>query len=438
MQLLGPLPGRLPPLSHPDLSVPSIRMLAPGALAVAMLGLTEAVSIARSIATRSHQRIDSNREFIGQGLSNIVGSFFSSYAASGSFTRTGVNYNAGAKTPLAAVFAALFLAAILLLVAPLTAYLPIPAMAGILVLVAWNLIDFAHIAHIVRASLPETAVLAVTFFSTLFVQLEFAIYVGVILSLVLYLNRTAHPHFVTLAPDPDSPRRTLTNIEKKPLPECPQLKIVRVDGSIFFGAVDHVAQELDAIVRESPLQWHILVVGSGINFIDLAGCAMLAQETRRLRVNGRLLSLCSLKGEAREILRRGGCLGSIGEEQRLRHEDRGAGAPRAPTRPGALPRVPAAHLQGVRADAGPAGRAGGDGALRRGCVSRGRDGRTTGSFPRGSRAGAAPGRRRQSLPPRGGGCRAAPGGSRRPPRGQPARRPCSNSAREWPRWRGRP
>jgi SulP family sulfate permease len=314
VQLLGSLPGRLPPLSHPDLSVPSVRMLAPGALAVAMLGLTEAVSIARSIATRSHQRIDSNREFIGQGLSNIVGSFFSSYAASGSFTRTGVNFNAGAKTPLAAVFAALFLTAILLLIAPLTAYLPIPAMAGILVLVAWNLIDFTHIAHIVRASLPETAVLAVTFFSTLFVQLEFAIYVGVILSLLLYLNRTAHPHFVTLAPDPDSSRRTLTNIGKKPLPECPQLKIVRVDGSIFFGAVDHVAQELDAIVRESPLQAHILVVGSGINFIDLAGCAMLAQETRRLRVNGRLLYLCSLKGEAREILRRGGCLGSIGEE----------------------------------------------------------------------------------------------------------------------------
>jgi SulP family sulfate permease len=225
-----------------------------------------------------------------------------------------LNYNAGAKTPLAAVFAALTLAAILLLVAPLTAYLPIPAMAGILVLVAWSLIDFTHIAHIVRVSRQESAVLAVTFFSTLFVQLEFAIYVGVILSLLLYLNRTAHPHFVTLAPDPGSPRRTLTNIEKKLLPECPQLKIVRVDGSIFFGAVDHVALELDAIARESPLQAHILIVGSGINFIDLAGCAMLSQETRRLRVNGRMLYLCSLKGDAREILTRGGCIKSIGEE----------------------------------------------------------------------------------------------------------------------------
>lgn len=314
VQLVGSLPGRLPPLSHPDLSVHSVRQLASGALAVALLGLTEAVSIARSVAARSHQRIDSNQEFVGQGLSNLVGSFFSSYASSGSFTRTGVNYDAGAKTPLAAVIAALSLAAILLLVAPLTAYLPIPAMAGILLLVAASLINTRHIGHILRVSRAETAVLVVTFLATLFVQLEFAIYVGVILSLVLYLNRTAHPSFVTMVPDPESRRRSLVNIARKPLPECPQLKLIRIDGSIFFGAVDHVAEQLDAIARESPLQAHILVVGAGINFIDLAGCEMLNQEARRLRVNGRVLYLCSLKGEARDILHRGGCIGSVGEE----------------------------------------------------------------------------------------------------------------------------
>lgn len=314
VQFVGALPGQLPPLSHPDLSVHTLRQLAPGALAVALLGLTEAVSIARSIGARSHQRIDSNREFVGQGLSNLAGSFFSSYASSGSFTRTGVNYEAGAKTPLAAVFAAFLLAAILLLVAPLTAYLPDPAMAGVLILVAAKLVNTRHIGHILRVSHAETAVLVVTFLSTLFVQLEFAIYVGVILSLVLYLNRTAHPTFVTMVPDPDSGRRSLVNVATKPLPECPQLKIVRIDGSIFFGAVDHVAERLQAIARDSPEQAHILVVGSGINFIDLAGCEMLNEESHRLRLSGRVLYLCSLKGEAREILHRGGCIRSIGAE----------------------------------------------------------------------------------------------------------------------------
>jgi SulP family sulfate permease len=314
VRLVGSLPSHLPPLSHPYITTASLRELAPPALAVAMLGLAEAVSIARSIATKSEQRIDSNQEFIGQGLSNVIGSFFSSYASSGSFTRTGVNYESGAKTPLAAVFAAITLTGILLLIAPLTAYLPVASMAGILFLVAYSLVDTHHIAAIVRTSKPEAGILIATFLATLFVELEFAIYVGVILSLLLYLNRTSHPTFVTLAPDPDTRKKSLVNVQKKPLPECPQLKIIRIDGSIFFGAVNHVAEQLDKIVKNYPDQAHILIVGGGINFIDVAGCQMLNQEAHRLRVNGRQVYLCSLKGEVVEVMKRGGCNKSIGEE----------------------------------------------------------------------------------------------------------------------------
>ena len=136
--LVGELPSHLPPPSLPDISMQTIRQLAPNAFAIALLGLIEAVSIARSIAAHTHQRIDGNQEFIGQGLSNIIGSFFSSYPGSGSFTRSGVNHQAGAQTPLAAIFAAAFLALILLFIAPLTAYLPIPAMGGIILLVAYK------------------------------------------------------------------------------------------------------------------------------------------------------------------------------------------------------------------------------------------------------------------------------------------------------------
>ncbi|HXX82298.1 MAG TPA: SulP family inorganic anion transporter [Thermodesulfovibrionales bacterium] len=314
VHLVGSLPGHLPPLSHPYITTFSLRVLAPPALAVAMLGLAEAVSIARSIATKSEQRIDSNQEFIGQGLSNIIGSFFSSYASSGSFTRTGVNYESGAKTPLAAVFAAITLTGIVLLIAPLTAYLPLASMAGILFLVAYNLIDTHHITSIIRTSKAETGILIATFLSTLFVELEFAIYVGVILSLLLYLNRTSHPTFVTLAPDPESRRKSFINVQKKPLSECPQLKIIRIDGSIFFGAVNHVAEQLDQITKHHPEQAHILIVGGGINFIDVAGCQMLNQEAHRLRVNGRQIYLCSLKGEVVEVMKRGGCNKSIGED----------------------------------------------------------------------------------------------------------------------------
>jgi SulP family sulfate permease len=318
VRLVGSLPGRLPPLSLPDLTTASVRDLAPAALAVTMLGLTEAVSIARAVATRSHQRIDSNQEFMGQGLSNIVGSFFSSYAASGSFTRTGVNYEAGAKTPLAAVFAALTLTVVLLLIAPLTAYLPIPSMAGVLLVVAYGLIDGHHIRTIIRTSRAEASVLAVTFLATLFVELEFAIYVGVILSLILYLNRTSHPHVITLVPDHETTRRSFVNIQKKPGPECPQLKLLRIDGSLFFGAVEHIAEQLEAVTRKHPEQAHILFVGEGINFIDVAGGEMLADEAHRLHLEGRKLYLSSLKGEALSLLQRGGYSGRIGEENIFR------------------------------------------------------------------------------------------------------------------------
>jgi hypothetical protein len=132
---VGALPSGLPPLSVPDFSFHGLSQMLFPALIITMLALTEAVSISRAIATRSGQHIDGNQEFIGQGLSNLVGSFFSGYAASGSFNRSGVNYAADAKTPLAAVYASLFLVVILLLVAPLASYLPNATMAGILFLV---------------------------------------------------------------------------------------------------------------------------------------------------------------------------------------------------------------------------------------------------------------------------------------------------------------
>jgi len=302
--LVGELPASLPPISVPDFSLGAIKALGSGALAVALLGLMEAVSIARSVALKSHQRIDGSQEFIGQGLANAVGSFFSSYASSGSFNRTGLNYDAGAKTPLAAIFAALALALIVLIVAPLATHLPIAAMAAVLVVVAYRLIDFHHIFNIIRTSKREATVLAVTFFATLFIELEFAIYAGVMLSLVMYLMRTSRPGIVTRVPDPATPNRHLVTDPR--LPECPQLKIVRVDGSLFFGAVDHVQGEFQRFAEQNPRQRHLLAIGNGINFIDIAGAEMLVQEAKRRRIQGGGLYLAKVKDEACAILKRGG------------------------------------------------------------------------------------------------------------------------------------
>lgn len=312
IKLIGALSQDLPPLSLPDTSLDSLQALGSGGLAIALLGLVEAVSIARSIGLHSGQRIDGNQEFIGQGLANIIGSFFSSYASSGSFTRSGVNYAAGAITPLSAIFAAVSLALIVLLIAPLIAHLPIAAMAGVIVIVGYRLIDVHRIVDITRSSRRETAVCITTFLATLFVELEFAIYLGVMLSLIFYLMRTSHPLVHAVAPDPRSHGRQM--LADPNLPSCPQLKIVRIDGSLFFGAVDHVQNTLQAFSETYPEQKHLLIIASGINFIDVSGAEMLVHEARRRRELGGRLYIARMKKEFRQRFRQGRYLQEFGEE----------------------------------------------------------------------------------------------------------------------------
>jgi len=314
VRFVAAFPGSLPPISLPLVSFDTLQDLVPGAVAVAMLGLAEAVTISRSLANITGQRIDNNREFIGQGLANIAGAFFSSYAASGSFTRSGVNYAAGARTPLASVFAAVFLAFFTILTGPAVAYLPVPAMAGVIVLAAYQLVEFKHIRRIVRASRDETMVMAATFAGSLFLHLEFALFSGVLLSLLIYLRRTSRPHFTVLAPDASQGRR-LVAAEDGELVECPQLKIIRLDGSIFFGAVNHVAEELRNVAETFDTQDHILIVGSGVNFIDVSGAEMLFHEDTELVLAGKRLYICSLKSDSMEALRRGECLIHPGDER---------------------------------------------------------------------------------------------------------------------------
>jgi len=310
--MVGTISGSLPVLSMPDFSPDTIRKTLPVALAVTLLSLTEAVSIARAVAVKSGQRIDASQEFIGQGLSNIAGSFCSAYASSGSFNRSGLNYEAGARTPLAAVFSAFMLLAIALVVAPLIAHLPLAVLAAILFLVAYGIVDTRYIANVIRTNRQETAIMAITFGAALFADLEFAIYTGVLLSLMLYLTRTTHPLLLDVKPDP-APGSYHFSADTG-LPDCPQLKMVRINGSLFFGAVDHVRRHLEAIDERNPAQKHVLIASSGINFVDMSGVEMLAHEARRRRRMGGGLYFYRMKDAVRSLMARGGYLEEIGED----------------------------------------------------------------------------------------------------------------------------
>ncbi|WP_310451697.1 sulfate permease [Sulfuritalea sp.] len=307
---VGALPAQLPPLSMPDFSLDTLRHTLGPALVITMLALTEAVSISRAIAVRSEQRIDANQEFIGQGLSNLVGSFFSAYASSGSFNRSGVNYEAGARTPLASIFATAFLLLVLLLVAPLAAYLPNAAMGGILFLVAWGLIDFHHISHIWHTSKAESVILGATLVGTLF-NLEAGIFIGVFLSLVMYLYRSSKPEIVPLVPAPEEGAYHF--VRAKGRPECPQMRIVRINGSVYFGAASFVQQALQQIDEDNPQQKSVLIAAASLNTIDIAGAEILAQEARRRRRLGGGLYFYRLNQANYQFLRQGGYTKDIGE-----------------------------------------------------------------------------------------------------------------------------
>ncbi|MEO9653423.1 SulP family inorganic anion transporter [Marinomonas sp.] len=302
IQLLDPLSGTLPPFSLPLLDSSTFSILLSGAFAVALLGLIEAASIARSIAMRSKQQIDGNQEFIGQGVSNLFGGFFSCYPSSGSFTRSGGNYDAGAKTPLASVVSAVIVILFVLFFPDLTQYIPVPVMAGSILLITWNLFDVKGFIVALKAEKSEVITFLGTFVCTLFVQLEYAIYIGVVISIGFYLRRTSRPKITIVAPVVrENGKRQIRNISRYNLHECPAIKMVRVDGSIFFGSSQHLQKAIESLSIHD--QKALIIIAKGINFIDSTGQHMLMNEVNRLEAQGGKVFFSSLKGNVCDELK---------------------------------------------------------------------------------------------------------------------------------------
>ncbi len=310
---VGTLPSHLPPLSAPSFDLADWTLLMPTALAIAISALNESVSISRAISIRSGQHIDANQEFVGQGMANTIGSFFSSYVVSSSFNRSALNYAVGAQTPVSALIAGVSLAAVIAVAAPLAAYLPYSAMAASLFLIGWSLIDRQNIAQIARTSRTETSILIATLLAALLIQVQVAILAGVVLSLVVYLYRTSNPRIVRRVPDPASPSRKMTQ-PRPDLPECPQFHIIRFNGSLFFGAVNTFKEELLRCEKVNPSCRHLAVIMAGVNFADIAGAEALAQMARRYRERGGCLYLIGTNNFVLELLEKGRYIEIIGRQ----------------------------------------------------------------------------------------------------------------------------
>ena len=268
------------------------------------------------MAERSGQRIDANREFRGQGLSNVVGAFASSYVSCGSLNRSMPNYEAGARTPLAAVFASAWLLLLVALMAPLLGLIPLAAIAGLLLLIAWSLFDGPGWQSLWRFSRRDFAIAAATFVATMTIRLEVAILLGTILSLLTYLYRTSKPSLKVMGFDTDAPGRpfVVRADVAAPLGECPQLKLVRMEGEVYFGAVAHVEEQLHDLRAPLAAPKHLLVMSKSMNFIDLAAAEMWKKELRTRRTAGGDLYFHRPRAPVLELWQRIGFLGELGTD----------------------------------------------------------------------------------------------------------------------------
>ncbi|MBX8513616.1 SulP family inorganic anion transporter [Pseudomonas cichorii] len=271
--------GQLPPFSPLPLDLELILKLLPTAVAIGMLGLVNSLSIARSLSARSQQLINANQEVRAQGLSNMVGSLFSGYMSAGSFTRAALSYEAGARSPLAGVFSALWVMLFAIAGASLIAHIPIPGMAASILLICWGLVDHRGIAALFRVSRSEFFVMALTCVATLLLELQTAIYAGVLASLFFYLKRTSQPKVQQWREGDED--------------------IMRVGGSIFFGASHYLQTRLQRTEGK-----HVVIDAQHINFIDYSGVEMLHQEARRLLKQDRTLTLRRARQQVVEELQK--------------------------------------------------------------------------------------------------------------------------------------
>ena len=309
IETVGTIPSNLPPFRMPDFDFENMKKLTGGALILATLGLVEAAAISRSIALHTHQKLNTNQEFISQGISNTLSSFFSCYTSSASFTRSSINFQSGAKTPMSALISAFGLMLVVLLFARYAAFLPKPAMGGIILLVGYNLIDFVHIKQIFKSSKRELIVFGATFLGTLFLDLEQALVIGIFLALFFYLERTSKPNIAALGLNTE--KQFINTIRDNDVKECPQLKMVRIDGSIYFGAIESVSDYFSDLYEKNEIN-HVLIIAEGINFIDLAGAEWIMHEALKWQERGGGMYFAGMKIVSQDVLKKGGFLKKIG------------------------------------------------------------------------------------------------------------------------------
>jgi len=318
--VVGAIPQGLPSFSIPSFDLATIQQLVFAAITIALIGFMEAISIAKAMATRTRQRLDTNQELIGQGLSNIIGSMFQSYPVSGSFSRSAVNIGAGAVTGFSSVVTGLVVVLVLLFLTPLLYHLPQATLAAVIMMAVIGLVNVKHFKHTWSVYRSDGIIATTTFVLTLFFapHLENAIIIGVLLSLGIFLYRTMKPRVAYLGRYKDG---TLRDAEVNKLDTCTHITIIRYDGSLYFANTSYFEDIVMERSAEKPELKYIVVDGQGINQIDATGEEMLASLTRRLAKTDVTMVFANFKRQVLQVLKNSGFFEQMGQERFFPHTE---------------------------------------------------------------------------------------------------------------------
>jgi MFS superfamily sulfate permease-like transporter len=312
-EVVGHIPRGLPSFSLPQIDYHIIVHLLPFVIIISLLGFMEAISVAKAMAAKTGQRLDPNRELIGQGLANICGAVAKSYPISGSFSRSAVNLQSGAVSGLSSVFTSLTVVVVLLVLTPLFYHLPQSVLAAIIMMAVVGLINVKGFVHAWQAQWYDGAISIITFISTLAFapHLDRGILFGAGLSIFVFLYKSMRPKVVDLSLDVD---RTLHDAVASGLQECRYIDVVRFDGPLFFANASYLEDQIRNRRRSKKDLKHIIISAGSINDIDSSGEEALSLTVDRVRSAGIDISLSGVNRSVMKVLRRTHLIVKIGED----------------------------------------------------------------------------------------------------------------------------
>jgi len=311
--VVGQIPEGLPKFTLPELTAKKFFKLLPTAVIISLLGFMEAIAIAKAMAAKTGQKLDPNQELIGQGLGNMLGSIGSSYAVSGSFSRSAVNLQAGAISGISSVVTSLMVVVTLLFFTPLLYHLPQAVLAAVIMMAVIGLVNIKGFAHAWKAQWYDGAISILCFAVTLYFapHLDKGIMVGVALSMGVFLYKSMRPVVASLSMDEEN---VLKSAEYYRLKGCRHISVVRFDGALFFANASYLDEQVMKFRNEQPNLRYILLDARGINDMDASGEEALGLLVERVRSAGLGFAISGVKGQVMAVMQRTGLLDKIGKD----------------------------------------------------------------------------------------------------------------------------